>query len=333
MAAEYHRLHLSRRQFIQGAGVVGVGLMAACGRLPGQVVQPAKEPRIGFLGAARAGAPEAFWDGLREHGYVDGQNIIVEARWSEGVDSRLPELAAELVQLPVDILVTSGPPQLLAAKDATTTIPIVMVIAGDPVRLGVVASLARPGGNITGLSLANPLLELKRLDLLKETVPGASRVAVLWHAQNPPQAELLAGARAAGLHLQLLEIRSGDELEGAFEAAITDQAEVLFVLAAPQLARERTKMMRLAAQNRLPAMYERREFVEEGGLMTYSVSFPNLFRRAAYYVDRILKGTKPADLPVEQPREFDFVINLRTAQALGLAIPPHVLLQATEVIQ
>jgi putative ABC transport system substrate-binding protein len=318
---------------VQGAGAVGLGLLAGCGRLPWQAEPPAKVPRIGFLGNTRAGSALAFWDGLREHGYVDGQNIVVEARWSEGVESRIPDNAAELVQLPVDILVAGGPLQIRVARNATTTIPIVIVIAGDPVRMGLVASLARPGGNITGLSLANPLLELKRLDLLKEAVSGASRVAVFWHAINPPSAELQAGARAAGLHLQMIEVSSADDLEGAFEAAVTGQAEALFVHAAPYFLLERARLVSLAAQSRLPAIYEQRVYVEEGGLMTYSVSFPHQYRRAAYYVDRILKGAKPADLPIEQPREFEFVINLRTAQALGLTIPRHVLLQATDVIQ
>jgi putative tryptophan/tyrosine transport system substrate-binding protein len=326
-------VNLTRRGLLQGAGLAGLGLLAGCARLPGQVEPPAKMSRIGLLSGYRAAPSEAFWDGLREHGYVDGQNIVVESRWSEGVDSRIPDNAAELVQLPVDILVAGGPPQVHAARDATTTIPIVMAASGDPVRLGLVTSLARPGGNITGLSFVNPLLELKRLDLLKETIPGVPRVAVLWNAFNPPSAELLAGARAAGLHLLLLEVRGEEDLEGAFDAAITDQAGGLFVHAAPYFLRERAKIVRLAAQSRLATMYERREFVEEGGLMTYSVSFPKLYRRAAYYVDRILKGAKPADLPIEQPREFEFVINLQTAQALGLTIPPHVLLQATEVIQ
>jgi putative ABC transport system substrate-binding protein len=324
---------LTRRDFLQGAGVAGLGLLAGCGRLPGQAEPPAKLPRIGFLSNTRARPSEAFWDGLRERGYVDGQNIAIEARWSEGVDSRIPQNAAELVQLPVDILVAGGPPQIRAARDATASIPIVMAAAGDPVRNGLVASLAHPGGNITGVSFVNPLLELKRLDLLKETVPGTSRVAVLWNAFNPPSAELLAGARAAGLQLQLVEVRGAVDLEEAFEAVITGQAEVLFVHAAPYFLQEHTRIVRLAAQYRLVAMYERREYVKEGGLMAYGVSFPNLHRRAAYFVDRILKGAKPADLPVEQPTTFEFVINLRTAQALGLTIPQHVLLQATEVIQ
>jgi putative tryptophan/tyrosine transport system substrate-binding protein len=256
---------LTRRQFVQGAGVTSLGLLAACGRWPGQAEPPVKVPRIGFLGHIRAGSALAFWDGLREYGYVDGQNIIVEARWSEGDESRIPGNVAELVQLPVDVLVAGGPLQIRVAKDATTTIPIVMVISGDPVRTGVVASLARPGGNITGLSLANPVLELKRLDLLKEAVPGASRVAVFWHAINPPSAELQAGARAAGLHLQLIEVRSADDLEGAFEAAVMGQAEALFVHAAPLFLLERARTVRLAAQSGLPAMYEQRVHVEEGG--------------------------------------------------------------------
>jgi putative tryptophan/tyrosine transport system substrate-binding protein len=327
-------MRVTRRQVVQGVGLAGLGLLVGCGRWPGQTVQPAKVPRIGFLGGNNRGGPtEAFWDGLREHGYVDGQNIIVEARWSEGVDSRTPQNAAELVQLPIDVLVAGGPPQVRAARDATMTIPIVMAAAGDPVRNGLVASLARPGGNITGLSFTNPLLERKRLDLIKKTVLGTSRVAVLWHAFNPPSAELLAGARAAGLHLELVEVRGADDLEAAFEAAIASQPEVLFVHAAPYFFLEHPRIVRLAAQYRLAAMYERREYVTEGGLMAYGVSFPNLYRRAAYYVDRILKGANPGDLPVEQPREFDFVINLKTAQVLGLTIPPHVLLQATEVIQ
>jgi putative tryptophan/tyrosine transport system substrate-binding protein len=250
----------------------------------------------------------------------------------------LPELAAELVRLPVDVLVTFGAVATRAAKEATTTIPIVMVGVGDPLGSGLVASLARPGGNVTGPSSNMVEVSAKQLALLRETVPNASPVAVLWNPANPvwhaaASRETEAAARALGLRVQLLEARGPDELEGAFAAMAREHAGALFVPADIIFVRHAQLMADLAARHRLPAMYAFREHVQAGGLMSYAANFAVIFRRAATFVDKILKGTRPADLPVEQPTTFDLVINLRTAQALGLTIPDSVLQQATELIQ
>ena len=303
--------------------------------------QPKKIPRIGFLSATSlstiSARVEAFRQGLREIGYVEGKNIVIEYRYAEGKLDRLSELAAELVRLKVDVIVTSGPSVTRAVKEATTTIPIVMGFDTDPVGNGFVASLARPGGNITGLSVVSPELSGKQLELLKEIVPKLSRVAVLGTSTNPgnsqalKETELAAGAYT--VQLQNLDVLSPKDIETAFRDAGKGRAGAVLVLASPLIESHRTQITDLAAKNRLPAIYYAPEFVEAGGLMSYGTSFADLFRRAATYVDKILKGAKPGDLPVEQPKKFEFIINLKTAKQIGLTIPPNVLARADKVIR
>ena len=304
--------------------------------------QPAKIPRIGYLTASSLSVNpariEAFRQGLRELGYIEGKNIVIEWRSSEGKADRLPALAAELVRLKVDVIVTSGPVATRAAKEATTTIPIVMAQDIDPVGSGFVASLARPGGNITGLSTFRPELSGKQLELLKEIVPRLSRVAVLGtstqpgYAQQLREVELAAGA--FGVKLQYLDVLSPKDIETAFRAAGKGRADAVLMLVAGIVAGDhRTEIVELAVKSRLPAIYDRREFVDDGGLMSYGTNFADLSRRAAVYVDQIVKGAKPAELPVEQPTKFELVINLKTAKALRLTIPPEVLMRADKVIR
>jgi putative ABC transport system substrate-binding protein len=304
--------------------------------------QTPKVPRIGYLAPnlsneVRA-THEAFRLGLRELGYVDGKNIIIEYRWAEGKADRLPLLAAELVRLKVDAIFASGAVQpALAAKNATTTIPIVFVAVDDPVALGLVASLARPGGNITGLSSMGLELSGKRLELLKETVPKASRVAVLWNPANPSSVtrlkETKAAASSLGIKLQSLEIRESSDLELAFSAMKNEGAEAFVTINSPNFVNLSKQIVNLAAKSRLPAMYAESQWVDVGGLMSYGPNYPALWRRAATYVDKILKGAKPADLPVEQPMKFEFIINLKAAKQIGLTIPPNVLARADKVIK
>ena len=303
--------------------------------------QTKKIPRIGFLGTASpsiiSARLEAFRQGLRELGYIEGKNIVVEYRWAEGKLDRQPDLAAELVRLKVDVIVTAGPTSTRPVKEATSTIPIVMAFDTDPIGNGFVASLARPGGNVTGLSSLAPELSGKQLELLKETLPKLSRVAVLGSSSNPGnaqavrEAELAAGAFRVAL--QPLDILGPQDIETAFRQARKERAGAIVVLQSPVATNQRIQITDLAAKNRLPAMYDRVEFVEDGGLMTYSVSSTDLFRRAATYVDKILKGAKPADLPVEQPKKFEFIINLKAAKQVGLTIPPTVLARADKVIR
>jgi len=303
--------------------------------------QPTKIPRIGFLGAASpyaiAARIEAFRQGLRELGYVEGKNIIIEYRYAEGKYDRLPALAAELVRLKVDIIISGSEPATRAAKEATVTIPIVMAQDSDPVGSRFVASLARPGGNITGSSTLAPELSGKRLELLKEIVPRLSRVAVLGTSTNPGSAQSLRetelAAGAFGVKLQYLDVLDPKDIETAFRAASKGRAEAVLMLGGPVLTSQRTQVVDLAVKSRLPAMYSNREYVEDGGLMSYGVSQNDLNRRAATYVDKILKGAKPADLPVEQPKKFEFIINLKTAKQIGLTIPPNVLARADKVIK
>jgi len=333
----------SRRHFLErSAALAGVGLLAGCGVVPSLTRQTAKVPRVGWLSPGSGTSDEnflaSFRDGLGDLGWVVGQNIAMEPRWAEGSFERLPDLAAELVQLKVDVIVASVTQATLAAKHATGTIPIVMVGVGDPVGSGLVPSLAHPDGNVTGPSSMLADVSGKQLALLRETVPDASPVAVLWNPANPvwqaaASRETEVAAHALGLQLQLVEARGADELEGAFAAMTTERARALFVPADIILVRHAQQLADLAARHRLPAMYGFREHVEAGGLMSYAASFAVMFRRAATFVDKILKGTNPADLPVERPTKFDLVINLRTARDLGLAIPPSVLAQATEVMQ
>jgi putative ABC transport system substrate-binding protein len=303
--------------------------------------QPARVPRIGYLGnsapALEAELVGAFRQGLRDLGYTEGQNIRIEFRWAEGRFERLPELAAELVRLKVDVLLTAGTPGPLAAKQATQTIPIVMASVGDAVASGLVTSLARPGGNVTGSNTFSPDLEGKRLELLKEIVPRLSRIAVLLNPSNPFMAlgweQAQAGAQALRLKLEPVEVRAAEEFEAAFAAIARQRPSALFMIDDRFLLAHRARIIAFAARQRLPAMYSYKEFVDAGGLISYAPSYPAMFRRAATYVDKILKGARPGDLPIEQPTKFELVINLKTAKALGLTIPQSVLARADEVIQ
>jgi putative tryptophan/tyrosine transport system substrate-binding protein len=315
-------------------------LFALC--VPAHAQQPTKIPRIGYLsgGFPSAGAPrtDAFRLGLRELGYVEGKNIVIEYRHAEGKLDRLSALAAELVRLKVDVIVTGGGGGATrAAKEATKTIPIVMAGDVDPVGQGSVTSLARPGGNITGLSTLTPEISGKRLELLKEIVPKLSRVAVLGTSTGPSTARLLQEvepvAGAFGVKLQFLDIRSAKDIETAFRAATKGRAEGILVLTGPVINAQRKQIADLAAKSRLPAIYPFPEYVDAGGLMSYSASIADLYRRAAIYVDKILKGAKPADLPVEQPTKFELVINLKTAKQIGVTIPQSVLYRADRVIR
>ena len=300
-------------------------------------------PRIGFLGVTspsdRPSHLDAFRQRLRELGWVEGQNIVIDYRYAEGRVDRLPDLAAELVRLKVDLIVASaGTQAATAAKNATETIPIVMIYVRDPVGTGLIASLARPGGNVTGVSGSAGLeLFAKQLELLKETVPKIRRVAIL---SNPDNAyhqlairEVNVAARSLGVQLQLLEARGPNEFDGAFAAMAKERVGALLVLSDAIFGSHRTRLADLAARSRLPAAFGVRDDVEAGGLMSYGPSILDSYRQAATYVDKILKGAKPADLPVEQPMKFELVLNLKTAEALGLTIPPLILFQADEVIR
>ena len=330
-----HRL--SRRQVVQGAGAMGFGLLAGCGRLPGPAQPPARVPRIGFLVGARQSGQEEFSKGLSEFGYVEGQNVTVEYRSADGRLERLPELVAELIGLPVDIIVVGGEPSTRAAANATKTIPILMYLPDDPVASGLVPSLARPGGNLTGVTNIVSKTAGKRLQLLKEVVPQVSHVAILRDPSLPgnmlESSELEEAGRALALQVQFVDIRDPNEVEGALEGLTRESVDSLMALSNTAGVSQGSRIVELANRASLPAMYPFRQFADMGGLMAYAPSPSGQYHRLGYYVDRILKGTKPADLPIEQPMRFEFVINLRTAQALGVAIPPHVLLQATEVIQ
>jgi putative tryptophan/tyrosine transport system substrate-binding protein len=307
--------------------------------------QAPKIPRIGFVSGRGNPTPttydlntEAFRQGLRDLGYVDGKNIVIEYRGAEGKADTIPGLVAELVQLKVDVFVSGTLPAIRSAKQATKTIPIVMVTTVDPVATGLVDSLARPGGNITGLTRLTRELSGKQLELLKEVVPGITRVGVLRAAEGPASAiafkEYEAAARLLKLQLQSLEVRGPNaDLEGTFQTAVKGQASAFITVTGDLLIRYPKRIADLAIKNRLPSMYEVSEYVEAGGLMSYSANNAEAFRRAAYYVDKILKGTKPAELPVEQPKKFEFIINLKTAKQIGLTIPPNVLARADKVIK
>ena len=306
--------------------------------------QTGKVPRIGMLLPGAAPPPgqpspllDAFRGGLRDLGYVEGQNVVIEYRWSEGREQRFPDLATDLVRLNVAVIVTQGTPAVLAAKGASSTIPIVMAFVGDPVGTGVVASLARPGANVTGLSLLDTELDGKRIELLKEAVPGLTRVAILWSANDPGMTlafnRVEVAARALGLFLQSLAVREPGDFPGAFQAAGAGRAKALIVTAQAFTLRHRAQILDLAAKHRPPAMYTLPGFVDAGGLMAYAPSLSDLFRRAATYVDKVLRGAKPADLPVEQPTKFEFAINMKTARVLGLTIPPSLLLRADQLVE
>ena len=306
-----------------------------------QAQQPTKIPRIGYLAyaplSANTARTEAFRHGLRELEYVEGKNIVIELRSADGKPDRLPSLAAELVRLKVDIIVTTGPSITRAAKEATSTIPIVMTYEADPVGTGFVATLARPGGNITGLSTLAPELSGKRLEILKETVPKLSRVAVLETSTMPGNAQALKeielAAGALKVKLQYLDVLDPKDIEIAFRAASKERADAVLVLDGGVVNSHRAQVVELAVKNRRPTMYTNSLFVDAGGLMTYGVSITDLDLRAATYVDKILKGRTPADLPVEQPIKFEFVINLKAAKQIGLTIPPNVLARADKVIR
>ncbi len=304
--------------------------------------QPSKPvPRIGILEtgslAGRAPLWDAFRQGMHELGYVEGQTVIFEARGADGKPERLAALAAELVRLKVDAIVTAGTSAIPAARQATATIPIVMATGSDPVGLGVVASLARPGGNVTGLTTLNPELTAKRLELAWQLVPGASRVALLGDAGSTATAILVQEAEAAaqtlGVRLHLVTVRGRAEFAGAFSTISRERPVSLFVVNSPLFFGERQYLAELALKHRLPTVYSGRDYAEAGGLIAYGTKVAELFRRAAVYVDKILKGAKPADLPVEQPTKFELIVNLRTAKALGLTIPQSILSRADEVIR
>ena len=292
-------------------------------------------PRIGLLADATSWEPLRL--GLRDLGYVEGKSIVLEERSSQGRNEQFSDLASELVRLNVTIIVTWGTPATLAAKQATTTIPIVMASAGDPVRSGLVSSLAHPGGNVTGLTVLGPGLAAKRLELLKEAVPNMSRVAFLWNPANPDQKssfnEVQAGARALGVTLHSVEARSREELEQALAAMKQSRPSALLMTADTVHQRYIGRIVAFTSETRPPAMYQLKEAVDRGGLMSYGASLPDLGRRAAYYVDKILKGAKAANLPVDQPTKFELVINLKTAKALKLTIPPSLLLRADQVVE
>ncbi len=298
--------------------------------------------QIGFVEAGSASGNrhflDAFRQGLRELGYLEGQQIIIEQRWAEGRNELFPGLLAELIRLNVDVIVVSsnaGAGGALAAKDATRTIPIIFVAIGDPVGLGLALSLGRPGGNLTGLSTLSEEYSVKCVELLKEVVPKTSRLALLWNPKtmlNARAKEVQDRAKALRVKLESFEVRAPDEFDGAFVAMTKERVDGLIVLADPLTVRYRTRIVELAAKNRLPTIYQFAEFVRVGGLIAYGTSVPDVFRRAAIYVDKVFRGARPADLPIEQPTKFELVINLKTAKSLGLTIPPSLLLRADQVI-
>ena len=327
-----------RRAFVL---IVAFALGILTAPLAAGAQQARKVHRIGYLSASSLSSSspfvQAFRKGLGELGYVESRNVAIEFRWAEGKIERLPELAVELVNLQVDLILAAATPGARAAKQATTTIPIVMVGVGDPVGLGYVTSLARPGGNITGLSSLSVDLGPKRLELLRETIRRVSRAAVMWNPADPARAlelrETQAAAEKLGLRIQSIEVRSPDEIERAFSAMTRERPDALIVQQDPLTIAHRARIADLALKSRLPAISPFREFPEAGGLMAYGPNLTDLYRRAATFVDKILKGAKPADLPVEQPTRFELVVNLKTAKALGLTLPESVLIRADHVIQ
>lgn len=325
---------MRRREFIK---VIAVS--AVTWPVPGRA--QTKVPRIGFMGnstaALEADLVGAFRDGLRELGYEVGRNIIIEYCWANGNYERFPALVAELIAAKVDVIVTAGTPAALAVKKATSTLPLVMVAVGDPVGTGLVPSLAHPGGNLTGLSSIAPDLEGKRLGILREVVPTLSHVAVLFNSLNPFHIVSMRNARAAaqtmGIKLQQHDIRESEDLDGVFAAIRDERPDALLILADRVFLHNRQRMIDFTAEQRLPNVNAYKELVEAGGLMSYGPSYEDMHKRAAIYVDKILKGAKPADLPIEQPSKFTFIINLKAARTLGLTVPPTLLAQADEVIE
>ena len=334
---------MKRRDFI---ALIGSAVTASIARpVPLGAQQAGSIPRVGYMVIGSLESPEgrrgvdAFRQGLSERGYVEGQNIVTEYRAAHGNIERFPGLAAELVRLKVDVIVAANTPAGRAAQQATTTIPVVVSVMGDPVGDGLVASLARPGGNITGLTFLGPELVAKRVELLKEALPSISRVAVLWHPDAYGERttknmlrDVEAAARTVGVQLRFADVRGADEFDRAFSAITAEPADALIVFPSSMLFNERRRIVDLAAKYRLPSIFIAREFVELGGLISYGASIYDLIRRSATFVDKILKGAKPGDLPVEQPTRFELVINLKTAKALGLTIPQSLLLRADDVI-
>ena len=327
---------MKRREFISLVGAAATWPLAA------RAQQVGKMPQIGYLGVSSPSLEphyvEAFRQKLRELGHVEGKNIAIEYRWAEGQDDRLPNLASELVRLKPDVIVTTGTPGAVAAMQATKTIPIVMASSADPVGSGLVASLARPGGNVTGFTILGPELEGKRLELLKQAVPGLSRLAVLWNPSNPGIVSYFETVKNAGRALQIslgpvVEVRRSDELDNAFTAIASARPHALVVIADRFLLSHRKQIVEFAAVKRLPTMYPYREYVDAGGLISYAPSNIELFLGTAIYVDKILKGAKPGDLPIQEPTKFELVINLKTAKALGLDVPLHLQQLANEMIE
>jgi putative ABC transport system substrate-binding protein len=318
-----------------------LGSAAAAWPLAARAQRAGKVWRIGMLETIGVGLNaanlDAFRKGLRELGYIEGQNLAIDYRSADGRSERFPELVAELVRLKVDVIVTRGTPAVLAAKEATATIPVVMAASGAPLRTGVVTGLARRGGNVTGLSAFTLELLAKRIEILREAIPGLTRIGFVHNLGNPvapPQwEELKAAAPTLGIELQLLDVRKLEDMERAFATAAAQRTQALVVGNDAVIHENRRHVVELAASHRLPAMYLSRELVDAGGLMTYGVSYPDLYRRAAIFVDKIFKGAKPADLPIEQPTKFELVVNLKTAKALGVAISESFLLRADEVIE
>jgi putative ABC transport system substrate-binding protein len=324
---------MKRREFISlvgGAAAAGLPVAALA-------QQPSKIWRMGFLAHGHEKFYDSLFEGLREFGYVEGRNLIVERRYAVGRAELFQGFAAEMVRLKVDIIVVVTTPAALAVKKATTTIPVVFPNAISPVESGVVASLAHPGGNVTGGAAQTAVLSTKRLEILKEVVPGLSTGAVLWNAANPalalPWKETQVAARALGVTLEPLEVRNVQDIEIAFDKMIQQRTEILLVLQDALTLQHRKEIIDFAIQRRLPGMFVAKEWVEAGGLMSYGESLPDMYHRGAYFVDKILKGAKPADLPVEQVTKFELVLNLKTAKAIGLAIPPSFLARADDVIE
>jgi len=322
---------MRRRQFITLAGGMAVWPLAA------RAQQTAKVPRIGYLSPGSPPASQAFWQGMRDLGYVEDKNIFVEYRWAEGEPARLPDLAAELTRLNVDVIFALGSQATFAVKSAAITTPVVFTTHADPVEAGFVSNLGRPDGSFSGLTLMAPVLAGKRLELLKEVVPTARSVAVLVNTANPGMQSTLRHLQAASLtlkvKLQILDARAAREVEASLARTDSRRASALYVTLDPVFLEHRARIVDLAAKERLPALYDVKEFIQAGGLISYGPDLADLFRRVPYYVDRILKGAKPADLPVEQPTKFELVLNLKTAKALGLTVSPTLLARADEVIE
>lgn len=318
---------------------VALGLLGALPRADAQT--HAKVPRIGFLGnttpVLEANLLLPFLEGLREYGYADGQNVLIEYRWAEGQYDRLPSLIAELLAQKVDVIVTAGTPATRAVKKATSSVPLVMIAVGDPVGTGIVPSLSRPGGNITGLTSISPELDGKRLELLREIAPAVSHIAVLWNSASSLQivAERATRVAADAMRMKMLSlgVRTRDDIENAFATIVAERPDALLVLADRLFLQHRARIMAFANEHRLPGVHAYQELVEAGGLASYGPSYTGMHRRAAYFVDRILKGANPGELPVERPATFELVLNAKTAKALGLALPQSLLLRADRIIE